>query len=112
MNDFSRHRLLFLVLTGLVVLLPFLATLQYHWLGQLSSSEVERKRSSLQASARQFGHALNNEIYPAQWTFRVSFTQSLDEIARLLGVSSATVKRHWTFAKAWLFRELSVEEAP
>ncbi len=38
--------------------------------------------------------------------------QSLDEIARLLGVSSATVKRHWTFAKAWLFRELSVEEAP
>ena len=32
---------------------------------------------------------------------------SIDETAGLLGVSPATVKRHWTFAKAWLFRELS-----
>lgn len=92
MNDFSRHRLLFLVLTGLVVLLPFLAVLQYQWLGQLSSSEVDRKQSSLQTSARQFNHALNNEIYPAQWAFRVSFTQSLEEIARQLRAGHALWK--------------------
>lgn len=92
MNDFSRHRLLFLVIAGLVLLLPFLATLQYNWLGQLSSSEVDRKRSSLQASARQFGHALNNEIYPAQWAFRVSFTQSLDEVSRQLRTGYAQWK--------------------
>ena len=84
MIDTGKHRLLFLVITGLVVLLPFLAALQYHWLGQLSSSEVDRKRSSLQTSAIQFGHAINNEIYPAQWAFRVSFTHSLDEISRQL----------------------------
>ena len=90
MNDFSRHRLLFLVITGLVILLPFLASLQYKWLGQLSSSELDRKQSSLQTSARQFGHALNNEIYPAQWAFRVSFTQSLDEVARQLRTGYAS----------------------
>ena len=84
MNDPGRNRLLFLVITGLVVLLPVLAGLQFFWLGQLSSSEVDLKRSSLQTSALQFGHALNNEIYPAQWAFRVSFTHSLDEIARQL----------------------------
>jgi RNA polymerase sigma-70 factor, ECF subfamily len=31
----------------------------------------------------------------------------LDETAQVLGISRATVKRDWTFAKAWLERELS-----
>lgn len=30
-----------------------------------------------------------------------------DEIADILGVSERTVKREWSFAKAWLYRELS-----
>jgi RNA polymerase sigma factor (TIGR02999 family) len=30
----------------------------------------------------------------------------MDEIAALLSLSSATVKRDWTLARAWLFREL------
>jgi len=30
----------------------------------------------------------------------------LSEIARVLGVSLATVKRRWEFARTWLFREL------
>lgn len=32
----------------------------------------------------------------------------MDEIAALLELSTATVKRDWTLARAWLFRELSV----
>ncbi len=32
--------------------------------------------------------------------------QQVDTIARLLGVSPATVKRDWQLAKAWLLREL------
>jgi RNA polymerase sigma factor (TIGR02999 family) len=31
---------------------------------------------------------------------------SVDETAEYMGVSPATVKRHWTFARAWLYREL------
>jgi RNA polymerase sigma factor (TIGR02999 family) len=29
-----------------------------------------------------------------------------EEVARVLGVSVATVKNYWTFARAWLFREI------
>ena len=28
------------------------------------------------------------------------------EIAEVLGVTSRTVERHWSYAKAWLFRQL------
>lgn len=32
---------------------------------------------------------------------------TIEETAEVLSVSPATVKRHWTVAKAWLYRELS-----
>lgn len=32
---------------------------------------------------------------------------SIDETATLVGLSPATVKRHWAFARAWLYRALS-----
>lgn len=35
---------------------------------------------------------------------------SIPETAEALGVSEATVKRHWTFARAWLLRELEGAE--
>ena len=31
---------------------------------------------------------------------------SIDEISQVLGVSQATVKREWTAARAWLYREI------
>ena len=34
---------------------------------------------------------------------------SLEEIAEVLGVSVGTVRRDWTFARAWLYRELKRE---
>jgi RNA polymerase sigma factor (TIGR02999 family) len=34
---------------------------------------------------------------------------SVEETAEVLGVSTPTVKREWAMAKAWLYRELSVE---
>jgi RNA polymerase sigma factor (TIGR02999 family) len=32
---------------------------------------------------------------------------SYEEAAGILGISERTAKRHWTFARAWLYRELS-----
>jgi RNA polymerase sigma factor (TIGR02999 family) len=32
---------------------------------------------------------------------------TMDEIARVVGVSRATVEREWTFARAWLYRAVS-----
>jgi len=35
---------------------------------------------------------------------------TVDEAAKVLGVSTSTVDRHWTYARAWLYRELSLED--
>jgi RNA polymerase sigma factor (TIGR02999 family) len=35
-----------------------------------------------------------------------------EEVARTLGISERTAKRCWTFARAWLYRELSREDGP
>ena len=37
---------------------------------------------------------------------------SIEETARVLGVSAATVKRNWRLAKAWLHRELASPAGP
>jgi RNA polymerase sigma factor (TIGR02999 family) len=37
---------------------------------------------------------------------------SIPETARMLGISPATVKRHWTSARIWLHRELSRTSHP
>jgi RNA polymerase sigma factor (TIGR02999 family) len=37
--------------------------------------------------------------------------QSVEEVAETLDISPATVKRHWTVAKAWLLRELQGGDA-
>ncbi|MBL9150786.1 MAG: sigma-70 family RNA polymerase sigma factor [Phycisphaerae bacterium] len=37
---------------------------------------------------------------------------SIEQTAEALGVATATVERDWTFAKAWLFRELERGAAP
>jgi RNA polymerase sigma factor (TIGR02999 family) len=37
---------------------------------------------------------------------------SVEETADAMGISPATVKRHWTIAKAWLLREIEGTPAP
>ncbi len=34
---------------------------------------------------------------------------TIEEAAELLDISSATAKRHWAYARAWLFREIATE---
>jgi RNA polymerase sigma factor (TIGR02999 family) len=36
---------------------------------------------------------------------------SFEEIAALLEINERTVRRHWTFAKAWMCKELGIEES-
>jgi RNA polymerase sigma factor (TIGR02999 family) len=36
---------------------------------------------------------------------------SFEEIAALLGVNERTVRRHWTFAKAWMCKELRLTQS-
>jgi RNA polymerase sigma factor (TIGR02999 family) len=37
---------------------------------------------------------------------------TLEESADLLGISTATAKRWWTYTRAWLYREMTCEAAP
>jgi len=34
-----------------------------------------------------------------------------EEAANVLGLSTPTAKRHWAFARAWLFREIRREQS-
>jgi len=47
---------------ALLALLPLLAVKQYHWLGQVSEGERERKKSVLTTMARQFCHDFDSEL--------------------------------------------------
>src|SRR5262245_3025595 len=47
---------------ALLALLPLLVVLQYHWLGQVSEGERERKKSVLTTMARQFCHDFDSEL--------------------------------------------------
>jgi RNA polymerase sigma factor (sigma-70 family) len=37
---------------------------------------------------------------------------TIEETAEVLGISPATIKRDWKMTKAWLYRELSGDNAP
>ena len=47
---------------ALLALLPLLVVLQYHWLGQVSEGERERKKSVLTTMVRQFCHDFDSEL--------------------------------------------------
>ena len=34
---------------------------------------------------------------------------TVNEAAKVLGISTSTADRHWTYARAWLFRQLAPE---
>ncbi len=36
---------------------------------------------------------------------------TIEEAAKVLGISEPTAKRYWTFARAWLFREIKKDES-
>jgi len=35
-----------------------------------------------------------------------------DQAAEVLGISASTADRHWSYARAWLMREMSVDDSP
>ncbi|MEP6924619.1 MAG: HAMP domain-containing sensor histidine kinase [Pyrinomonadaceae bacterium] len=60
-----------LLITLLAILLGVLATLQYHWLTEISARERERLEARLQTDARRFSQDFNGEITRLFYTFQV-----------------------------------------
>ncbi len=67
-----KSGLLPLLIGGLVLLLPLLAALQYHWLGQLSQAEREHLQAHLHADAEHFSEDFDREMLRAAFTFQVA----------------------------------------
>jgi len=53
----------------LLLLLPLLAALQYHWLGELSTRDQEQRQAALRADATRFSQDFNQEITRAYAAF-------------------------------------------
>lgn len=70
---FSNYRptRMLLLIGVLSVLLATLATLQYRWVGQVSTGERERMQASLKAGAMRFGQDFNREITRAYLSFQM-----------------------------------------
>lgn len=76
-NNNSRLLILFV---AMAVLLPLLAALQYHWLGQVSEAASERLQSGLRASATAFRHDFNRELIRAYMNFHMDSMTSRDDV--------------------------------
>jgi len=61
-----------IVVAALLLLLPLLAILQYHWLAQLSEREQEHMKSNLRAIATRFSQDLDDELTRAYAVFTPS----------------------------------------
>jgi signal transduction histidine kinase len=75
----NKNLRLLLPLVAMAVLLPVLAVLQYHWLGQVSEGATERLRGSLQSSANAFRHDFNRELIRAYLNFHMDSTGATED---------------------------------
>lgn len=73
------QRLPFAVAALLLVLLALLATLQWHWSGEVSALERERMRSSLSHAATKFTDDVDREVTRALFFFHSEPGRTLDE---------------------------------
>src|SRR5262249_23957118 len=74
----KEHLSSFLIIIVQATLVVMLAVLQYKWLGQISESEREKKRITLQKDAQRFGEDFDQEFTQAY----LHFQQCGDDINR------------------------------
>ena len=71
-----QFRVQMAVIAGaLLGLIALLATLQYHWLGQISGAERERMKGTLNARATAYGQDVDRELTRAYLTFQIDALQ-------------------------------------
>jgi RNA polymerase sigma factor (sigma-70 family) len=74
---------------------------------QLACEERDERLIALDEALRRLQQVSPDACRTVEYRYFEGLTT--DEIAIVLGVSSATVRRRWEFAKAWLHRELRVD---
>jgi signal transduction histidine kinase len=79
--EFAKYRSkrMLLLIGVLTLLLVTLATLQYRWVGQVSTGERERMQASLNAGANRFSQDFNREITRAYLSFQLDAAMLQEE---------------------------------
>jgi len=72
----------FILTSILLLLLPSLAALQYHWLGQLSGSTQEQMKAGLRATAARISEDFDREITEAYAAFLPAFKVGEENLQR------------------------------
>src|SRR5262249_36998779 len=72
----------FILISILLILLPSLAALQYHWLGQLSESSQVEMKAGLRATAARIGEDFDREITEAYAAFSPVFKVGEENLQR------------------------------
>lgn len=72
--------LTFILVVGLLILLPILAIMQYRWLGQVSEGERQRMQTNLRTATLNFSRDFDNEINNILQTFLINPQKSSETI--------------------------------
>jgi RNA polymerase sigma factor (TIGR02999 family) len=87
--------------------------------GSLELSAADRADSHLKVDLQALDEALHKLEADERHKEKANIVKlryfaglSVEETAQALGISAATVKRDWAFAKAWLYREMTKDEKP
>jgi RNA polymerase sigma factor (TIGR02999 family) len=71
---------------------------------QRTTADAETDVLALDEALTKLGEAKPEIVQLVKLRYFAGLT--VDEAAQALGVSSSTASRHWTYARAWLYREL------
>jgi signal transduction histidine kinase len=67
----TKPSLMLILVVAMLGLLPLLAVLQYHWLGQVSQAEQERMQASLRLGVARFSEDFDRELARAYLTLQI-----------------------------------------
>lgn len=71
------------LLAFLLLLLPFMAVVQHHYLGELSEAQQVSLKTNLEIAAKNFSKEFNNQLTTIQQTFRFDEDSSMEFESRL-----------------------------
>lgn len=84
MNTSKKYPIVLVLAGVLLTMLVVLAVLQYHWLSQLSRSNVVSMQANMEAMVARFTREIDSEIMQAHMAFLLSGVQEDDHIATTL----------------------------
>ena len=90
--------------------LPFAAATQQAWRGLLAAPVAGDDVLAIDEALKRLEQ--RDPVRSSVVSLRYFGGLTIEQTAEVLGISPATVSGHWTYARAWLYREISTDGAP